>query len=557
MKQHMKQHMKQRFGIFLLITVCFGVGLLLTEVRGQDPSPVTYPAPRISAITPDSCLVHWDPYTQADFSTHYQVRLNTFLFGSSTQQTTMAVGHLIPGNTNKIDYVIYHQGKILGISSSTSMLMAPATPSSLFADQISTTSFRLTWLSVPTATEYAIYTNEVLHSEVTAPHVQTTLTGFLPGEVIRVQVAARNPSGLSYFSRALLVRLLPPPPQLTVDVTKIGQTSFTASWQLLSDIATYTIFKDGTEHKSVGSQTNQVLVEECVPGATVTVKLKAFNSTGGSEFSPEVIVLTIPATPLRPIAYNIATNSFTLEWIAVTGTRGYKIYRDQFWLLYNVPVGQTSVLCARGFNPGEIASMTVTTYNDTGESPFSDTLTVQLLSLPTAPLTAALSPLSPRIWSIPDFRPTREVLEAFSQQPWWAKETPMVTAIFSLAEPDFHRNLEKWLAAAQKAGSSGLQFVTLVVVPRGVPFPEGLPITATNRMHLVFLHENQKESERIAAGLFIFARPGHLRLQEMGTLWLENLADVLQTALPDLPNSTLPDGDHRQRFQQLHSPATP
>ena len=87
-----------------------------THLWGQDPSPVEYPPPRISSISPDSCLVHWDPYANADFSTHYQVRLNTFLFGASTRQTVMPVTHLIPGNTNKIDYVIYHQGKILGIS---------------------------------------------------------------------------------------------------------------------------------------------------------------------------------------------------------------------------------------------------------------------------------------------------------------------------------------------------------------------------------------------------------------------------------------------------------
>ncbi|HNV71301.1 MAG TPA: fibronectin type III domain-containing protein [Candidatus Ozemobacteraceae bacterium] len=349
--------------------------------------------PTISQITPVSCVVSWPVYPQYDDSTHYQVRLNGALYGSSTKGTSQKVIAQRPGYTSTIDYVIYHKGKVLGVSSATQVLQCPATPVGVYADTITSTSFRLSWGDVPTAEEYLIIIDGYPSQTVTAPAHQVLLDGFLPGVLLNVRVRARNASGYSYDSKPLTVQLLPPAP-LQISVSEIGQTSFRLSWLAATGAASYTVFRDTETVVEVGSSTLTYVVASCTPGASHTVRLQSRNANGLSDLSTETRVLMIPATPLRPMTLAVSSQSFTISWIPVLGAQGYKIWRDTEWQIGNVSSQTTTATFKKGFDPGNAASITVSAYNQTGDSPQSPGVYVVLTD---ASGTASLT-----VWLLPD-----------------------------------------------------------------------------------------------------------------------------------------------------------
>ncbi len=369
-------------------------------------------APTISQITPVSCVVSWPSYSSFDETTHYQVRLNGAFYGSSTKGNSQTVIAQRPGNTSAIDYVIYHRGKMIGVSSSTLVLQCPAAPTGVYADTITSTSFRLSWGDVPTAEEYMVIIDGYPSQMVAAPAHVVTLTGFLPGELLNVRVRARNASGYSYDSKSILVQLLPPAP-LKIAVSEIGQTAFRLSWEAATGAASYTVFRDTETVAEVGSETLTYIVASCTPGATHVAKLQSRNANGFSELSTETRVLMLPATPLRPMLLAVSSQSFTISWISVTGAGGYKIWRDTEWQIGNVSSLTTMATFNKGFDPGVAASITVSAYNNTGDSPQSPGLYVVMTDASTtASLTVLLlsNDLDPNRW-VPGFRLTDIALQ--------------------------------------------------------------------------------------------------------------------------------------------------
>gem|GEM_PF-3223028 len=339
-------------------------------------------APVVSRITPVSFDVGWAMYPAADETTHYQTRIGNFLYGASLKEFSTTVRGLIPGRTMEIYLLTYHQGRLIGVSSPTSVLTGPEAPSAVSAFDIATTALSIRWQPVSTATSYAVYRLPgTLLATVPASSTQVRIGGFQPGERIGIVITAINPSSSSFPSASITVQLLPASPAIMVEATEIGQTAFNISWSQVPGAATYSVFLGTAIYGAVASNVSRLTVTGCIPGTTVTTQVRAENESGLSELStPPVKILLLPPTPMAPVAGDIAPRSVRLSWLPVSGADGFKIWRDREWLVSNVPSSVVTVPLYSGINPGDIATYTVSAWNATGDSPQSPGVLVQFPS---------------------------------------------------------------------------------------------------------------------------------------------------------------------------------
>ncbi len=341
-------------------------------VFGDIRSETHLQPPTVSGIGPKSFKVSWAPYGQFDKTTNYQVRIDHELFGGSTLGTSMQVTGAFPGTTYKIYVITYHKGLMIGVSSPTDVLTGPARVATPTVTDITTSTFVLHWLPVPTATAYHVIDDSgKILATVSATETSVLLTGFNPGQTVTVRVVAQNPSSLGEPSNPLTVILLPKPPELTINVSQIASTSFLVSWNLVEGASSYTVFLGTDSYATVGSSVASLRVQGQEPGASVTVKVRAENPSGVSEYSGEKVVRLLPATPGPLSVTDIGSTTFVLHWPQLSGVTSYQVFNDKSWHLANINAPAEFATIKGGFNPGEIATITLVARNETGDSDHS------------------------------------------------------------------------------------------------------------------------------------------------------------------------------------------
>jgi phosphodiesterase/alkaline phosphatase D-like protein len=122
---------------------------------------------------------------------------------------------------------------------------------------------------------------------------------------------------------------------VAAQATNVGQTSFTANWNAsatatsyLLEVATDSIFRlvvPGYNNVNVGNVLTQG-VTGLTPSTTYYYRLRASNAGGTSGISNSIVVTTVVATPLVPVATpasNIGQTSFTAHWDTSAGATSY------------------------------------------------------------------------------------------------------------------------------------------------------------------------------------------------------------------------------------------
>lgn len=349
-------------------------------------------APNISEIRPASFRVGWAIFASADSTTHYQVRIDHALFGVSLTGDHATVSSVKPGRTYKVEVITYHQGAMIGISSPTTVLTGPAAPLTVYATDVTSSTFVLHWTLAPTATAYhAVDASGKILATTGASDTSTILSGFSPGQSVTVRVLSENPSSLSDASKPLTVVLKPRPPDLTVTTDQIASSGFLLTWTAVEGASTYTVLIGTSPYAVVASSVTSLRVAGLETGSLVTVKIMAENAGGQSEYSPEQTVRLRPGDPAKPWVTDLASTNCVLNWNPVRGADSYQIFNGASWHLANVSASLTSALISGGFNPGEIATITLVARNTTGDSGHSPPVIVQFPS-PTASGSATFIP---------------------------------------------------------------------------------------------------------------------------------------------------------------------
>ena len=377
MKRNAKGSLLKGAGIILLIVVA----LFHLLEAGSDPKNSEYfvVAPSITHLSPESVKVSWTVYPEFNDSTHYQVQVNHALYGSSTKKTYETVNHLAPGGTYSLSVVTYDKGSAAGVSSPTSILMAPAAPTEIGIYDLGSASVGLFWQSVDTATGYRVYlASDTLLQELPASQTKVLLTGFAPGSFITLRLTSFNTTGESYYAD-VPVQLLPPPPVFTIIEEQIGADWFSFKWVPVEKAISYQVLVNETVVATLAASITEHRIEGLPAGDTVSLRMTAQNPVGYSEQSEALIIQLLPAAPILALT-SVSSFSCTLQWSAANGAAYYKVYENDQWAIFNVPSSITNVTVTENITAGMTATYTVRAVNGTGESAHSNPVVVTYTS---------------------------------------------------------------------------------------------------------------------------------------------------------------------------------
>ncbi len=149
---------------------------------------------------------------------------------------------------------------------------------------------------------------------------------------------------------------LTPPSAPTSLVAIGGSTQVSLAWTApVGSVTGYKVYRGTTPGGEGGSPiatpgTNAYTDTGLSAGTTYYYTVKATNTAGDSAASSEASTITIPATPTNPAA-TAGDTQVVLNWDAMTGASGYKVYRG------TTPGGESGTAVA---SPG------TNTYTDTG-----------------------------------------------------------------------------------------------------------------------------------------------------------------------------------------------
>jgi len=377
MKKNYMRSLLQGAGIIMLLIAAL-IGLL---EAGDNVRAGEYfaQAPSVTHLSPESVKLTWNLYPQFNDSTHYQVQVNHNLYGSSTKNTWETVEHLEPGGTYSLSVVTYDQGAAVGVSSPTSILMAPAAPAEIGIFDLASASVGLFWQKVDTATGYRVYqASDTLLQELTATQTRVLLTGFQPGSILKLRVTAFNITGESYYAD-ITVQLLPPPPVFSIIDNQIGADWFSFKWVPVENALSYQVLINDAVVATLAASVNEYKAEGLPPGDAVSLRMTAQNDSGSSQQSEAVIIQLLPATPFLAMT-EVSSFSCTLQWAAANGAAYYKVYENGQWAIFNVPSSITNVTVTEHITAGMTATYTVAAVNGTGESAHSNPVVVTYTS---------------------------------------------------------------------------------------------------------------------------------------------------------------------------------
>ena len=348
---------------------------------------------------PKSILVSWNPVPGAvSYNVYYGMSSTavSILAGSALTETSFTHTGLSDGTT--YFYCVTAKDNITesGRSQTVSRITMPGIPANLRSTAVSSNSVTLAWNVVTGAASYRIYSAATINGTKTQVNTITsgtssTITGLSANTTQYYFVTAVNASGESFHSDVLAVKTLLAAPS-GVTATSQSVNSINLTWNAVQGALSYKVYY-GTSNSTIN-----ILADGAVSGTSFTHNglsagttyfycLTAHNDSNESDRSQIVSRITIPGIPTNLRTTAVSFDNLTLAWNAVTGAASYRIYRASTITGTKTQVGTTSS-GSTFYHTGLTANTTnyyfVTAVNASGESSYSDALTVKTLLGPLA-----------------------------------------------------------------------------------------------------------------------------------------------------------------------------
>jgi len=345
------------------------------------PPPLSVSA---TATSSDSITVSWSLVPEATGYKVYQTKINADGRYDSVYTTT-STSYIAIGLSSGTAY--YY--KVSSYNNyGDSPLSSPPAPATTIpgAPDIKVESYppnglKVSWSSVYGATGYRVKRSRSAGGPY-EPVKDTTSTsyidiGLLSGTAYYYVVSSYNGSGESYPSSPDSGKTVLPPPDIPsgLKVEPYQPDGLKASWSYVYGATGYIVEHSRNAngpYEVVGNTTSTSYLDiGLLPATIYYYRVSAYNSSGGSQPSPVVSGLTIPATPSDLSATAMSSSSITLTWPSVYGATGYKVYYnktgadDHYDSVYTTT--STSYI-ATGLSSGTTYYYAVSSYNISGES---------------------------------------------------------------------------------------------------------------------------------------------------------------------------------------------
>ncbi|MHB8771461.1 MAG: fibronectin type III domain-containing protein [Syntrophales bacterium] len=219
------------------------------------------------------------------------------------------------------------------VCTSTGGVLPPA-PTGLTATLLPGPQVRLNWTASAGAVGYQVYRNgeATLIAGTTTTIIDITVaasTGYC------YTVAALDSTGSESAKSAqvcVVTGTAAPPTPTGLAATLLAGPQIQLNWNASTGAASYRVYRNGGTIPLLTPTATTVLDSTVVPSTTYCYTVSAVNNSGDeSAQSPSVCITTIAAPPGTPTILNataISPAQITVTWTAVTGSTGYRLYRD-------------------------------------------------------------------------------------------------------------------------------------------------------------------------------------------------------------------------------------
>jgi chitodextrinase len=279
-------------------------------------------------------------------------------------------------------------------------MVAPSIPAGLTANDLTTTSVRLTWNPSTDnvgVTGYLVYRGSDSIGSVTG--LQYPVTGLTPSTPYSFTIRARDAAGNhSNSSQPLLVTtpaetdFISPTSPSNLIVSNITVNSARLSWNASTDnvgVTGYVVYRGSDSLTTV--TTLEYNITGLTPSTTYTFSIKAKDAAGNKSTASIIIFATIsditpPTAPANLAGNDITISSVRLSWSASTdnvGVIGYVVYRGSDSLTTITTLGCT----IGGLSLGTTYSFSVRAKDAAGNKSVASTITVITSTDVTAPST--------------------------------------------------------------------------------------------------------------------------------------------------------------------------
>ncbi|OPX42547.1 tRNA(Glu)-specific nuclease WapA precursor [Ruminiclostridium hungatei] len=341
-------------------------GIKVPETQNMEVLPA--PSDLTAKASCDSLLVSFSPVDGAE---SYEVSLDDNII--STTGSSLIIDNLT-SNTR-------HVLKVRALSSQGNSewgdlitiytLLAP--PSRLVAT-VSGTAINLTWEGPEGAATYEVYRNDIrIGTSDTGTYTDMGLSyGQTYVYTVKAFSAEGNESELSSASASCEIVEVPDVPA-DINVISTDKT-ITISFQPSDRAAGYDISLNGViSHTSEPGCT----IAGLTPNQQYTVRVRAVNGGGSSQWSSEIYKYTMLSTPENIEAVSSMT-SVELKWSPVEDAACYEIYRDET----KIGTAASNVYNDTGLLQGKTYTYRIKAKNETGnESAYSAAVTAATLAV--------------------------------------------------------------------------------------------------------------------------------------------------------------------------------
>ncbi|MFA7578133.1 MAG: fibronectin type III domain-containing protein, partial [Candidatus Muiribacteriota bacterium] len=325
-----------------------------------------------SNISSTSFNISWNTVFGAD---SYNLYINNILYAEQISNTSIEISDRNPGTVYYIRVSAYNQAGEGELSNQITVLTIPAQPVNVSLDSSTTTTITFSWDSVAGASEYIIFVN----GSIKAAGIGTTYytaASLLPGTSYYIQVSARNQTGEGMKSSGQMFDTkLNAPSGLSYN--EITQNSFRFFWNALPGADYYRVYKDGIFYAETTENWHNII--ELLPGTLYKMRVSAVKNLQEGSISYEFNTYTVPPAPTSISHVGTTSSTVSILWQAVSGASFYKLTMNG--VQYGGDTTQT-LMNVTGLVPGFSYDFNVYAGNTGGYSDISETISVQMLSMP-------------------------------------------------------------------------------------------------------------------------------------------------------------------------------
>lgn len=277
----------------------------------------------VSANSNTSVNINWSGVNGAD---SYELRTcNGTVINNNIQGTSYTVNNLASGTNHsfKVRAIKSTNNVKSNFTTCKSVTLAPNTPSNLSASAISENRIDLNWSNTTGASSYKIYSCSGNYIGSTGS-TNYSHTGLNQLTQYAYKVVASNSTGDSPASACKTAKTKIAPPS-GINLIGLDPEEFEISWNPVQSASYYEIYGCNGGLLQGNITSTDAFFENLTPGSYQSLKIRTIGGGSTSNFS-QCFSFHMLCDPPSVTASTLSQSEIKLDWNAVSGATGYKIY---------------------------------------------------------------------------------------------------------------------------------------------------------------------------------------------------------------------------------------